>query len=500
MSVRKDLLFVHPGGQGAAYQRLSASLTAVAPPLWSCLLAARARREGWKVAIHDSTVDGWDEAIAAGLLDRHDPMLVVVMVYGHNPSASTQTMPAAGRIVRDIRRLRPGVFTALGGPHPSALPGRTLSEEAADFVIQGEGTFTIGPLLAHLRGDIPAGEVPGLWHRGCAGIEFNGPAPLNDRLDETLGEIAWDLLPGLDRYRAHAMHCFQLFEGARRDDFMDARSPYATLATSLGCPHACDYCCVHVLDDGAPVRYWSLDTVVSWIDELATGHGVRNIRIEDDLFLLSPRRVEDFCDRVAARGHDLNLWVYGRVDSVPLALLPKLRGAGVSWICLGIESGVASVREGVGKTVSADPAAVVRAIRDAGIHVLGNFMFGLPDDDLASMQATLGLARSIGCDYANFYSTMAYPGSALYARHAGGPDLPAGWEGYAQLGFDARPLPTRHLGSREVLRFRDEAFRSFFTDPAYLAALEERFGPRVVRYVGEMTRVGLRRRLLEDEG
>jgi len=52
--------------------------------------------------------------------------------------------------------------------------------------------------------------------------------------------------------------------------------------------------------------------------------------------------------------------------------------------------------------------------RDAGIHILANFIFGLPDDDLESMRATLDLAMRINAEWTNFYCAMAYPGSELY--------------------------------------------------------------------------------------
>ncbi len=494
-----DVLFIHPGKQGAEYQDLARELTAVAPPVWTALLAFEVRKRGYDVCVHDVNVQGWNDATARELLSIHDPALVVMMVYGHHPSASTQTMPAAGGIARDIKHIDPERTVAMGGLHPSALPARTLAEEAVDYVIQGEGVDTITGLLDHLRGRLPLHEVRGLWYREGERISSNPPAPLDTPLETALGGYAWDLLPGLERYRAHTMHCFQYFEQSARDDFSDVRSPYATLFTSLGCPYSCDYCSVHALSGRTPVRYWSPKTVVSWIDTLVEKHGVRNIRIEDELFIFSPGRVESLCERLIERGHDLNLWVYGRVDAIAPALLRKMKRAGIAWICLGIESASERVRHDVDKAFRGDVRAVVSSIQEHGIHVLGNFMFGLPEDDLSTMAETLRLALELKCEFANFYTTMAYPGSALYDRHAGSDLLPRGWEGYAQLGYECRPLPTRHLPAREVLRFRDEAFRTYFTDPGYLSSLQTRFGRKVVDHIGQMVGTPVRRRLLEEE-
>ena len=499
MKVPQDVLFIHPGKQSAEYQDLAREFTAVAPPVWTALLAHEVRSRGYAVSVHDVNVQGWDDALARELLSAYDPALVVLMVYGHHPSASTQTMPAAGGIARDIKRIDPDRAVAMGGLHPSALPARTLAEEAVDYVIQGEGADTITGLLGHNRGRVPLHDVPGLWYREAGRVRSRPPAALTTPLETALGGYAWDLLPGLERYRAHTMHCFQYFEQSARADFSDVRSPYATVFTSLGCPYSCDYCSVHALSGRSPVRYWSLETVVSWIDTLVEKHGVRNIRIEDELFIFSPERVERFCDLLIERRHDLNLFVYGRVDTIRPRLLERLRAAGVAWISLGIESGSERVRAGAGKRIGADIRGTVRRIRASGIAVLGNFMFGLPDDDLATMRETLDLALELQCEFVNFYTVMAYPGSALYARTADKVGvLPPTWEGYSQHGYETRPLPTKHLAAAEVLRFRDEAFRTYFTDSGYLAMMRRRYGSRVGEHLEKMTRIRLPRRLLEE--
>ncbi|MEO5372605.1 MAG: hypothetical protein H7833_21255, partial [Magnetococcus sp. DMHC-1] len=86
--------------------------------------------------------------------------------------------------------------------------------------------------------------------------------------------------------------------------------------------------------------------------------------------------------------------------------------AGFRWLCLGIESGSSFVRDGADKTI--DNRAIrqtVQRIHDAGIHIIGNYIFGLPDDSLESMEETLNLAMDLNCAFANFYAAMAYPGS-----------------------------------------------------------------------------------------
>jgi anaerobic magnesium-protoporphyrin IX monomethyl ester cyclase len=141
----------------------------------------------------------------------------------------------------------------------------------------------------------------------------------------------------------------------------------------------------------------------------------------------------------------------------------------------------------------------VRQIQDAGINVIGNYIFGLPDDTQQTMEETLALAQDLNCEMANFYSAMAYPGSPLYtlAVSEGWP-LPESWQGFSQHAVDTLPLPTKFLKAHEVLRFRDEAFGRYFSNPGYLRMVGEKFGSDTARHVEEMSRRRLDRKYAQS--
>jgi hypothetical protein len=111
------------------------------------------------------------------------------------------------------------------------------------------------------------------------------------------------------------------------------------------------------------------------------------------------------------------------------------------------------------------------------------------------MQATLNLATEINAEWANLYSTMAYPGSALYdqARKEGWP-LPDNWSGYSQYSYECKPLPTKYLSGGQVLSFRDYAFDAYHRNPRYLNMLEGKFGIEAADYMREITKHSLKRK------
>ena len=180
--------------------------------------------------------------------------------------------------------------------------------------------------------------------------------------------------------------------------------------------------------------------------------------------------------------------------------MSKLKRAGINWLCLGIESASDYVRDGASKNYSNnDLRNIVKNIQDSGIYVIGNFIFGLPDDSLDRMGETLELALELNCEFANFYSAMAYPGSALYkGAIAEGADLPDTWKDYSQHGYNTKPLSNKYCSSAQILEFRDHAFQKYFTHDPYLALVEQKFGKEVVDHISEMLAIPLKRKLLEE--
>ncbi|MBA4063575.1 MAG: B12-binding domain-containing radical SAM protein [Isosphaera sp.] len=496
---RLDLVLINPASRPQVYQSLGSKLTAVENPVWAGLMASFCRAKGLSVEIIDAEGEEIGHAAVAERVSQLDPVLAAVVVYGHQPSASTQIMTASGAVCSAIKEVAPDQPVLLLGGHVAALPERTLREEEADFVAGGEGLHTLVGLVEALKSPVPEfGNVPGLWHWDRGQVRQNPGKPLVTDLDGEMPGVAWDLLP-MANYRAHNWHCL---DGS-------SRQPYAALYTTLGCPYHCSFCCIQapfkngeaaagVKSSVNTYRAWSPDAVLAQVDTLVTKYGVRNIKIADEMFVLKPKHVLGICDRIIERGYDLNIWAYTRIDTIKDGMLPKLKAAGFNWLAVGIEAGDGRVRADVDKGFGQDEVfRVVRQIRDAGVSVIGNYIFGLPEDDAATMRATLDMALDLNCEFANFYSAMAYPGSPLYtlAVRQGLP-LPKEWTGYSQHSRDCLPLPTRYVPARDVLRFRDTAFHTYYTDPGYLDTVGRRFGPATVEHLRQMTAVRLERDLL----
>lgn len=487
---KKDIILISPPSRLEVYQSLSGDLAAIEPPVWAGLIAEFLRSKGLNVHIIDSEAMGLSHEDAAKEVVKYDPELVVFVVYGQQPSASTQCMPGAAKTANFLKKFSEAP-TLVMGTHASALPMRTLQQEPYDFVCQGEGPYTVYELYLYLTGKIKIEEVSGLWFIEKGLSKSN---PVKDKivdLDIELPRQALDILD-MTKYRAHNWHCF---------DNLSSRNSYASLQTSLGCPYKCSFCCINAPFGGAGIRYWSSKNVLSQIDEMVQKYNIRNIKIPDEMFVLNKNHVIEICDGIIERGYDLNIWAYARVDTIKDYYLQKLKKAGFNWLGIGIESGSKFVRDGVekGRFDIPEIKAIVSKIRDHGIYVAANYIFGLPDDDHDTMQQTLDLAKELNTEWANFYSAMAYPGSPLYqealSKNIATPDLEGGpgWIGYSQHAFNCMPLPTDTLKYTQVLDFRDKAFNDYFKGESYLNMIEHKFGREVVDHINQMTSYDLPR-------
>ncbi len=476
-----DLLLINPSNCTKMYQEV-ASLRSIEPPFWAGLIASFIRGQGYEVNILDADTENWSPAYMAERIVEAKPKLAYIVVQGTNPSvSSTPKMAVAIDLIKEIKSRAPHVKTLVGGLHPSSLPKRTLRETGADFVCQGEGFYTIWGILKKRV----YSKIPGLSYWDRWNIVSTSRAPLLH--PEEFPPVAWDLLD-MSKYRTHNWHCL---------DNIDQRNPYGVIYTSLGCPYDCDFCQIKQLYSGKPgIRFRKPEEVIKEIDLLVNRYRVKRIKIMDELFTINERQVASICDPIIERNYALNMWAYARVGRVTKPMLEKMKRAGINWVAYGFESASEIVRQGVHKEFRQDEVRqAIKMTRDAGINIIANFIFGLPDDDMDSMQATLNMAKEYNFKYVNFYPCFAFPGSKLYDDATkNNIALPETWDGYSPLAYDSLPLSTKYLTSAEVVHFRDKAFQEYYGNPTYLEMIGKKFGTKARASIKQMLQRKLKRK------
>ena len=502
-----DILFVHPNASEKIYQGLAKNNAAIEPPIWAAMLANSVRTKGHRPEILDAEVEGLDYLSAAKRITEYKAKVVCFVVYGQQPSASSQNMEGATATARELKNLAPDTFVVFVGGHVAALPMETMNKETCiDAVCQNEGVYTLHALLSLSKiNDTELKRVPGLVFRDREGnVIMNESSAIvaKEDLEQDLPGMAWDLLPPLSRYRTAGWHSWS-------ND--TEKQPFAALYTSLGCPYKCSFCMINIINrtkqgpnvtsqDSNTFRFWSPEFIIKQFDEIAR-QGVRNVKIADELFVLNPRHFEAICDLIIQRGYDFNIWAYSRVDTCKPKYLAKLEKAGIKWLGLGIENPNNELRKEIHKEGFQDVKVLdlINNIRDAGINVGGNYIFGLPYDTKESMEATLQFAIENPTEMANFYSAMAYPGSPLYNQaRIFGQELPTTYSGFSQHSYDTLNLGNSHVSSAEILAFRDKAWDTYHSSEKYLNLLENKFGQKARDELDSTKTIKLKRKLLGD--
>ena len=502
-----DILFVHPNASEKIYQGLAKNNAAIEPPIWAAMLANSVRTKGHRPEILDAEVEGLDYLSAAKRITEYKAKVVCFVVYGQQPSASSQNMEGATATARELKNLAPDTFIVFVGGHVAALPMETMDKETCiDAVCQNEGVYTLHALLSLSKiDDTELKRVPGLVFRDRDNfVHMNESSAIvaKEDLEQDLPGMAWDLLPPLSRYRTAGWHSWSN---------NTEKQPFAALYTSLGCPYKCSFCMINIINrtkqgpnvtsqDSNTFRFWSPEFIIKQFDEIAR-QGVRNVKIADELFVLNPRHFEAICDLIIQRGYDFNIWAYSRVDTCKPKYLAKLEKAGIKWLGLGIENPNNELRKEIHKEGFQDVKVLdlINNIRDAGINVGGNYIFGLPYDTKESMEATLQFAIENPTEMANFYSAMAYPGSPLYNQaRLFGQELPSTYSGFSQHSYDTLNLGNSHVSSSEILAFRDKAWDTYHSSEKYLNLLENKFGQKARDELDSTKTIKLKRKLLGD--
>ena len=221
----------------------------------------------------------------------------------------------------------------------------------------------------------------------------------NENMNEDLPGYSWDLLPKnkkpLDLYRSHYWHSF-----SEKD-----RSPFAAVYSSLGCKFGCNFCMINILNrtstsddakssDFKIMRHWDPIFFVDQLEVLAD-YGVKTLRLSDEMFFLNKKYYVPILQEIIKRGLKFNMWAYARIDTIREDQLELFKKAGINWLCPGIEAGNQVVRTNIekGKFKETNIREVIKMVNSFDINILGNYIFGLPEDNIDTMNETLELIR-----------------------------------------------------------------------------------------------------------
>jgi len=373
------------------------------PPLQTLLAAACLRRDGFEVALFDST---FDDPIAgfAGALERYRPRVVAVCEDNFNfltKMCLTEQRDVAFSMIGAAKEQ--GIPVVVNGSDASDHSAEYLSA-GADYVIVGELEKTLLDLASHLlrteKGD--PRSVPGLAYRAAAGGEGRtaSRAPMQDL--DWLPLPAWDLID-VNAYRRHWQEAHGYFS--------------MNVVSSRGCPYRCNWCAKPIYGD--TYHYRSPGAVAEELRQLKAAHQPDHIWFADDIFALSGQWTREFADKLEELEACIPFKMQSRCDLMTRDTVAALRRAGCEEVWMGVESGSQKILNAMDKGVFLEQIHQAREnLRRHEIRACYFLQFGYAGETWDDIQATIRVVRDTKPDDIGISVSYPLPGTRFYEQVA----------------------------------------------------------------------------------
>ncbi|EKD49229.1 MAG: radical SAM protein [uncultured bacterium] len=339
------------------------------PPLGLLYIAAVLKKDTrLDVELHDMSGHRTETEIDAAI-----EKIPEADAYGISVVCSTHKY--AARITKQARRLRPDAFIVAGGPNPSAVPERTLSDLDLDSVVVGEGEDVFYDLILQ---------------------KFSGSGVF--KIVNGVGRLDIDTYP----FPARDLVDMSTYTKKLND------SPSVPMLSSRGCPNHCVHCNSVVMGGGSKgARYRSIDNLLAEIKQIKP---YTHIRFIDDNFTANPS-IKELLKAISRVG--VTFRVFGRLDDLDEELCGLLRDAGCVHISVGLESLNPDNLRVIGKAKLVGKYDNIQMIKNYGLTVRASFMVGLPYDTDDNISYYFQQAAQLPFDEFEIYPLIPFPGTPL---------------------------------------------------------------------------------------
>lgn len=376
-------------------------------------------------------------------------------------TAMTTSYTVTKQFNEALRQKVPRAFYCWGGVHATALPQDTIRDNTLDFLVYGEGEYTMLEVCERI-GEARAGKksrgadlsgVKGTYYVKGGKVLKNPPRPLIKDLDSVpipdrslLGDFTWYLSP----------------PGILRGKFYWG---ITTMYTSRGCPYQCIFCASKAVH-GGKIRRRSVENVIEEMRYLRDEFQVKGIYFNDDTFATDERWLRQFCEQVKEHCPDM-IWGCQTRASIAqdISILKVMADGGCVQVDIGAESGSDKILENLKKGITADMIAKsFRNLREVGMETFATFILGNPGETLEDVEKTRELAK-LAPGGVSFLILVPYPGSPLYDMAK-----KEGWFLDENVVFDDRwtnkqsdkPIMQASIPVDELIRLRADLQNSFF--------------------------------------
>lgn len=325
-------------------------------------------------------------------------------------------------ICRDVV---PNAKIVMGGFHPTSFPEDVLKHNTVHYVVRSEGEETFAELLDCIR--------DGRTHRDVAGLSYMEAGVLKNNPDRPL-------IRDLDSLPMPVK-------------FLNGRATgKLPVQYSRGCPYGCRFCADSVIWRRR-TRNFSPETIVEYMKQCVSFHGIREFTFVDGTFNVSRKRVHELCEAIIGSGLKV-LWdALVRADELDDEMLRICRKAGCTQMNIGIESGSQSVLDDLNKGTSiANIKNEINRIRKHNMAAVSFFCIGMPPETKGDMSDTHDLIKLLKHDYVILHMFTPIPGSEYFTQLLESGRIPEGHD-YDSFGYKSDMNSFSGMATREEFEY-----------------------------------------------
>ena len=357
------------------------------PPLGLLYVAAYAEKEGHQVAVRDLAVRRKKEEID---FKKYDMVGISTDTTRHRQALQLAKKAKAS-----------GCTVVMGGPHPGYVDEEILSTQRVDFIVRGEGEVTFSELVVALeKKNGRFDSIQGISFLSNGKLVRTPPRPFIEDLDS---------LPLPARHLIHIGDYQRTKIGDR---------PITPLITSRGCPYQCVFCASSHFW-GTKIRTRSVASVLKEIEEVYHRYHFNAVAFVDDTFNLIPRRVIEICHGIVEKKLDLWWWCLSRIDLLLRneEKVKEMVRAGAKSVFIGVESPNPKTLKELKKGIDAEETVrTVEMLKRNKLEIHASYILGELHDTVKTIHDTIGFAKRLDTNVAQFAILTPYPGTAIYQQ------------------------------------------------------------------------------------
>jgi len=384
------IVLIHPN-----YHSGGAEIAGNWPPAWVAYLAGPLKAAGYTdITFIDAMTEDLSDAALAERIRAAAPDIV-------GATSITPSIYKAENALRIAREVAPDAVTVLGGVHATFMFKQVLSEAPwIDAIVRGEGEEVFRDFVRAVdEGRWPAGRaaIKGIAYKDGAEIVATPAAPTVKDLDGL--EPDWSLLDW-ERYV-----------------YIPLGTRLAIPNMARGCPFTCSFCSQWKFWRDYRVR--DPIKVVDEIETLADEHQVGFFILADEEPTINRKKFTEFCEELIRRGlpERVKWGINTRVTDImrDKDLLPLWRKAGLVHVSLGTEAAAQMKLDRFNKETKVENNRLaIQLLRDADIFTEAQFIVGLENETVETLEETYRFARDWNPDLANWTMYTPWPFTPLF--------------------------------------------------------------------------------------